>query len=87
MTYDPAIKHKNLSGEGRFSESYLCVDCGFNTAPGCPDRKQADAEILLCGKSTAVFTKESETYPVKDTIWERADMEPWGRQPTQRQRA
>ena len=43
LDHDPdRAKRHDLSARGTMPELWLCVDCGLNTAPGMPDRKQAD---------------------------------------------
>lgn len=69
----------------RISESHLCIDCGFNTAPDCLNRAETEREAA---KQIAAGIKEwsipqhydnrSETYMVHDHVWKAAGMEPWG---------
>jgi hypothetical protein len=58
-------------------ESWLCVDCGVNTNPGCPDGPTTRIELRLYGKSKVKHTRETEVYDVKDAIWEQAGMRAW----------
>jgi len=32
----PEKDEQSLDAKGKISESHCCVDCGVNTAPGCP---------------------------------------------------
>ena len=58
-------------------ESWLCVDCGVNTAPGVPDGPQIRLDLALNGKSTCRHDRNTEVYSVKDAIWKQAGMRPW----------
>jgi hypothetical protein len=58
-------------------ESWLCVDCGVNTAPGTSDGPQTRIDLALNGTSKFTVGPESEIYHVKDAIWKQAGMRPW----------
>jgi hypothetical protein len=67
--------------KGRTSDSWCCVDCGMNTAPGTPPRRlmaflfqQAgmDSEVKSC------ITWDSEVYTVRDSVWKKAGIAPMG---------
>jgi hypothetical protein len=73
------------SFKGTWSESFLCVDCGFDTHPGNLGRAEAEKEAarqVAAGKikwSLPVsIDSRCETYIVHDHIWKSAGMEPWG---------
>jgi hypothetical protein len=59
-------------------ESWLCVDCGVNTAPGIPDGPNTRAKLKLTGKCNAALTHDSEIYTVRGGVWAKAGMTPWG---------
>jgi hypothetical protein len=59
-------------------ESWLCVDCGMNTHPGCPDGPRIRIDIALYGKSAFRFDRETEVYTVRNSIWKEARMAGWG---------
>lgn len=60
-------------------ESWLCVDCHVNTAPGLSSGPEIRVAFALGTKElTQTFTFDSEVYHVKDTVWEAAGMKPWG---------
>jgi hypothetical protein len=69
---------------GRISESHLCVDCGFNTAPGLHNRREAEEaarklDPLLDDpgvKQTIGF--DSEVYIVRDSVWQKTGLEGYG---------
>jgi hypothetical protein len=67
------------------SESYLCVDCGYDTMPGNLNRAEAerDAEAqtragIRAWKQRVRVDSRAETYIVSDYVWKAAGMEPWG---------
>jgi hypothetical protein len=68
---------------GRVSEDSLCIDCGLNTQPGAPTKKQtalAIWEAREAGKErsdTIEYSAASEVYCVRDKVWKEAGMEPW----------
>jgi hypothetical protein len=66
------------SAKGAMPESWLCVDCGRNTAPGMPDRKQVDLATAIYGKTEARFGHDTEVYTLCDEIWKKTGMEPMG---------
>jgi hypothetical protein len=66
---------------GHIPESWHCIDCGFDTAPGCHDRatmEKAFAAVnsVLSTKEgvTQTFDEHSEVYHVRDKVWQRAGM-------------
>ena len=74
---------------GKTPESWCCVDCGVNTAPGHPNRKELEGLHIrsavikkLTGKETpvcaATFNDRCEIYTVRDPVWKTAGMEPMG---------
>jgi hypothetical protein len=74
-----------LNFKGAMSESYSCVDCGFDTASGNLNRLEAEqaaaAQIARGIKNWALPFKLSdrqETYIVHNHVWKAAGMEPWG---------
>jgi hypothetical protein len=68
-------------------ESWLCVDCGVNTAPGMPNRadvKSAFAAAEARGEEASFDTLDtptgpgSEVYTVRDAVWKASGMPPMG---------
>jgi len=61
-------------------ESWACIDCGTNTAPGLLNREQLDQHSPPTGtiKASLTIDERSETYTVKRTVWEAAGMELMG---------
>jgi hypothetical protein len=69
-------------------ESWHCVDCGFDTAPGMQNRDEMWKEIeeaKAAGKwdkdwrsTEQKIDKRSEVYSVRGAIWRKAGMESYG---------
>lgn len=50
--------------KGCVPESWCCVDCGRNTAPGCLTRKEAELAYTFHEKVENLFTADTEVYTV-----------------------
>jgi hypothetical protein len=63
-------------------DSWCCIDCGINTAPGMPTREQIRQAFARDFSGTASVEmkigKTSEVYQVKGAVWRDAGMEPFG---------
>jgi hypothetical protein len=64
-------------------ESWCCIDCGVNAAPGLSTRagfKNAVAAGVLRVDDgvTQEITEWSEVYTVRESVWKAAGMKPWG---------
>jgi hypothetical protein len=65
-------------------ESWHCVDCGINTAPGMLNR--ADMEKAALGEKwdtdeegiTQTFNADTEVFTVRNAVWKAAGMASWG---------
>lgn len=66
------------SARGVTPESWLCVDCGTNTAPGMPTRKQVDIAMLIHGSAPITITSDSEIYTVTQEVWRATGLEDMG---------
>jgi hypothetical protein len=69
--------------EGLFPESWLCVDCGMNTAPGMLGRAEMEAAFAAAEASgkdgiKQTFDDRTEVYTVREAIWKACGMEPDG---------
>jgi hypothetical protein len=70
--------------KGATPESWLCVDCGINTAPGYPTRVEMERAFngsALHAKPTScpiTFNEHCEVYMVRDSVWQAARLEPMG---------
>jgi hypothetical protein len=74
LSHDP----HGESFKGRTAESWLCVDCGVNTAPGFSNRKDLELAFALYGEAEQQITSESEVYTVTDEVWRATGLEGWG---------
>jgi hypothetical protein len=55
-------------------ESWDCIDCGFNTAPGMHNAAQL-AEVFAMGRTAhPSFDDQCEVYTVKPAVWKAAHM-------------
>jgi hypothetical protein len=74
----PKLEIKPGSMIGLMSEHHLCIDCGFDTAPGCQGRIETELAFMDGMDSVMTISDQSESYMVKDKVWKAAGMEPWG---------
>jgi hypothetical protein len=63
---------------GDKTDSWACIDCGFNTAPGFANAERIRLEVAAFGGITQTIDENSEAYFVKSRVWEAANMEGWG---------
>lgn len=66
---------------GTMPETWLCVDCGINTAPGHLDRKQMEQALARDWNNQGVqstYTELTEIYEVTRAVWAAAGMQPMG---------
>jgi hypothetical protein len=59
-------------------DSWACIDCGFNTAPGIMTRAELQAAFAVADTAEQTITHKSEVYTVHDGVWAAAGMEPYG---------
>jgi hypothetical protein len=86
----PTEERRHLSEtcdmRGLAPESWKCIDCHKNTAPGMLNRVELEAAIAALGER---WDKEqegvpqrigfdSEVYTVRNAVWKAARMEPYG---------
>jgi hypothetical protein len=64
------------SAKGKSPESWLCVDCGVNTAPGLLGRKAIENAIAIYGIAEQCITPESEVYTLSDKVWAKTGLQP-----------
>jgi hypothetical protein len=69
--------HRDKAVQDNIVESWLCVDCGVNTHPGCPDGPQIRIDLALKGSSEFKFDRQTEVYHVRDSVWKQSGMRPW----------
>jgi hypothetical protein len=66
---------------GKMPESWNCIDCGINTAPGMLNREQMEQAFALDWEGNGiqqVFNDLTEVYTVKPEVWKAAGMETMG---------
>jgi hypothetical protein len=82
-------KRDRFDLRGVTPESWACIDCGINTAPGFPSRVEVERRYRtsvaiekLSGKApelaTLTFDERCEVYTVREAVWKAAGMEPMG---------
>jgi hypothetical protein len=71
--------HEDKAVQDNIVESWLCIDCGMNTAPGHPSGPEIRVAFTMNPKASLSLplTCETEIYDVKDAIWSQAGMRPW----------
>src|SRR5262249_8056698 len=57
-------------------DSWGCVACGVNTAPGFPGLTKMRQNFKRYGFSKTVIDLRSEVYTVNHSVWKRARMKP-----------
>ena len=64
---------------GLIPESWNCIDCGLDTAPGCLNRQQMEERVAKIGEEAwengGIQFKnksQSEVYIVRDRVWKDA---------------
>jgi hypothetical protein len=70
-----SFKKQNL--KGITPESWACIDCGINTAPGFPSRTQMEQFFAADWNDQGItYTIDdwSEVYMVKPAVWKAAGM-------------
>jgi hypothetical protein len=55
--------------KGITPESWLCIDCGFDTAPGYPNRAQMEEDFRQHGRSDCSLNNQFEVYTVHSHVW------------------
>jgi hypothetical protein len=87
MTIDPEnVNWSPTNFERLVPESWHCIDCGSNTAPGCLNRIEMENAAKALGKLWETeaagisnhIDNRSEVYTVRAAVWKLAGMEPWG---------
>lgn len=68
--------------KGLIPDSWACIDCGVNTAPGCSNRAQLEAAFSVISNTTddgieQHIGAESEVYTVREKVWKAARMQPF----------
>jgi hypothetical protein len=58
-------------------ESWICIDCGVNTAPGFSSGPEVRVALALGQVVSQRGDDRSEVYHVKAELWKAAGMRPW----------
>jgi hypothetical protein len=68
-----------------FPESWRCLDCGKNTAPGALDRRQAERQADALGnrwfrgaKLKQAVSPNHECFTVYNKVWKKTKIPQWG---------
>ncbi len=72
---------RTLDCRGLIPESWACIDCGINTAPGCLNREQTEQAFAADWNNKGVtmnYNERSEVYCVKPAVWEAAGIDGFG---------
>src|SRR6266540_153151 len=69
---------KGKAVQDNLVESWLCVDCGRDTAPGTPSGPASRRALKRRGKVKVRVDARSEYYMLRDAVWKRAGMDGWG---------
>jgi hypothetical protein len=59
-------------------ESWCCVDCGVDTAPGCATRVEMYLAFAAGQGVSQTISDDSEIYCVRPTVWKKTGIEPMG---------
>jgi hypothetical protein len=74
-------KSDRINCRGVVPESWACVDCGINTAPGCSNRIQMELQFAADWDNQGVkqtIDEVSEVYMVKPLVWKAARIDDMG---------
>lgn len=74
LHHDP----RRETSRGVAPETWLCVDCGVNTAPGMSTRKEIDVAFAIYGEATQTMTLDQEVYTVTAEVWRATGLEDMG---------
>lgn len=71
--------NKQMDLTGLIPESWCCIDCGRNTAPGFRNRVEVEKAFAAGDDSVPQTTGgDAEVYTVRKAVWAKAGMEPYG---------
>jgi hypothetical protein len=75
------MKKPDDDQRGKMPESWACIDCGIDTAPGLMNREQLEQALALDWNDQVVnqtVDERAEVYTVEPKVWEAAGMELMG---------
>jgi hypothetical protein len=64
--------------KGDTPETWLCVDCGWNTAPGFSTRKEMEVAFALYGEAEQTLSWDQEVYTVTKEVWRATGLDDFG---------
>jgi hypothetical protein len=65
-----AVKPVDVPEDDQTPETWHCIDCSVNTAPGFPNRAVLRAGIAA--GSLSLYTPNQEVYTVTPKVWRKA---------------
>jgi hypothetical protein len=68
----------DLADASSIAESWLCIDCGVNTAPGLLGRTDLEKAFVGNDSVEQEVGETTEIYTVRDAVWKKAGMEEYG---------
>jgi len=70
--------HRDKAVQDNIVETWLCVDCGVNTAPGFPTGPEIRIAFARGEEGVDLrLGRDTEIYDVKNSIWRQAGMRAW----------
>jgi hypothetical protein len=82
MKVDLELRQEDRQDLETAPESWLCVDCGINTAPGLFNQAEVKRAFAALGTADPSIKQRvddrSEVYHVRAAVWKQAGMEEWG---------
>jgi hypothetical protein len=70
-----------LDLKGAAPESWACIDCGFDTAPGAVTRAQLEQQVVAVRADQSMklsISPDNEMYHVRRKVWAAAKLPPDG---------
>jgi hypothetical protein len=74
----PSDWSPDVDMRGLTPESWNCIDCGVNTAPGMSNRAQLETAFTIGKSARYSFDNQSEVYMVKAKVWKATNTEGMG---------
>ena len=71
-------RDKVVSLRGLIPETWCCVDCGYDTAPGWTNREQTELDFARYGESKNTVSDQLEVYHVNADVWALTGLDGWG---------
>lgn len=81
----PLARREGREFSGLVPESWLCIDCGFNTGPGLLNRREMEKAVAALGDGWDIgasveqhVNDRSEVYNIRPAVWKKTGMGEWG---------